>query len=62
VSGGLGNDTVAGGDGYDYLAGGPGDDFLIGNDDSGKPDKLNGGDGADLCYFSAGDELANCEF
>ena len=56
-----GNDTVAGGSGPDFLVGGSGDDVMISADDD-SVDKVNGGDDFDDCLFSAGDELANCEY
>jgi len=56
-----GNDTVAGGRGEDFLVGGSGDDVMISADDD-SIDKVNGGDDFDDCLFSAGDELANCEY
>ena len=40
---------------------GPGDDWIKSSDDD-EVDKVNGGDGFDICFFSAGDELANCEY
>ncbi len=56
-----GNDTVAGGNGPDFLVGGSGDDVMISADDD-SVDKVNAGDDFDDCLFSAGDELANCEY
>jgi Ca2+-binding RTX toxin-like protein len=61
VVGDVGNDTVAGGGGHDYLVGGLGDDVMISSDDD-SVDKVDGGDDMDDCIFSAGDELANCEY
>ena len=69
-SGGPGNDTVVGGAGDDDPEGGPGHDFIVGGDgddwikssDDDEVDKVNAGDGFDVCFFSAGDELANCEY
>ena len=57
----LGNDTVAGGHNRDFLVGGPGDDVMISSDDD-SVDKVDGGEDLDDCLFSAGDELANCEY
>jgi Ca2+-binding RTX toxin-like protein len=72
VVGDGGNDTVAGGLGRDFLSGGSGDDVMVSSDDEprqrkGKQvqesiDKVNAGDDFDVCLFSAGDELANCEY
>ena len=69
-SGGPGNDTVVGGPGDDDPEGGPGHDFIVGGEgddwikssDDDEVDKVNAGDGFDICFFSAGDELANCEY
>jgi len=61
VVGDLGNDTVAGGHNRDFLVGGPGDDVMISSDDD-SVDKVDGGEDLDDCLFSAGDELANCEY
>jgi len=61
VVGDGGNDTVAGGTGHDFLVGGSGDDVMISADDN-EVDKVNGGDDFDVCLFSAGDELTNCEY
>jgi Ca2+-binding RTX toxin-like protein len=69
-SGGAGNDTLVGGSGDDDPEGGPGHDFIVGGEgddwikssDDDEVDKVNAGDGFDICFFSAGDELANCEY
>jgi Ca2+-binding RTX toxin-like protein len=69
-SGGPGNDTVVGGAGDDDPEGGPGHDFIVGGDgddwikssDDDEVDKVNAGDGFDVCFFSAGDEIYNCEY
>ena len=45
----------------DFLVGGSGDDVMISADDD-ELDKVNAGDDFDVCLFSAGDELANCEY
>jgi len=69
VNGGPGNDTVVGDDGndmvagdtgHDFLVGGTGDDIMIGSDDD-QVDKIDGGDGFNYCFFSPGDEIANCQ-
>jgi Ca2+-binding RTX toxin-like protein len=60
VVGDDGNDTVAGGTGNDFLLGGTGADIMISSDDD-QVDKVDGGDDFDSCFFSAGDEIANCE-
>jgi Ca2+-binding RTX toxin-like protein len=56
-----GNDTVAGGSGRDFLVGGSGDDVMITADDD-EVDKVDAGADFDVCLFSAGDELSNCEY
>jgi Ca2+-binding RTX toxin-like protein len=69
-SGGPGNDTLVGGAGDDDPEGGPGHDFIVGGDgddwikssDDDEVDKVQAGDGFDICFFSAGDELNNCEY
>ena len=69
-SGGPGNDTLVGGSGDDDPEGGPGRDFIVGGDgddwikssDDDEVDKVSAGDGFDICFFSAGDELASCEY
>jgi len=52
---------VAGGSGHDFLVGGTGDDIMIATDDD-QAHKMDGGDDLDSCFFSAGDEIANCEY
>jgi hypothetical protein len=52
---------VLGGPDHDFLVGGTGDDIMIGSDDD-RTDKLDGGDDFDYCFFSAGDEVGNCEY
>jgi Ca2+-binding RTX toxin-like protein len=59
--GGSGDDDPEGGPGHDFIVGGPGDDWIKSSDDD-EVDKVNAGDGFDICFFSAGDELANCEY
>ncbi len=62
VIGDGGNDTVAGGTGGpDWLVGGSGDDVMITADDD-VLDKVNAGDGFDVCLFGAHDEITNCEY
>jgi len=61
VDGGPGDDDPEGGPGHDYLIGGPGDDWMKSSDDN-ESDKVDAGDGFDTCFFSAGDELVNCEY
>jgi Ca2+-binding RTX toxin-like protein len=69
-SGGAGNDTLVGGSGDDDPEGGPGHDFIVGGEgddwikssDDDEVDKVSAGDGFDICFFSAGDELSNCEY
>ena len=61
VVGDGGNDTVAGGPDSDMLYGGSGDDVMIGADDN-VEDKVEAGDDFDVCLFSAGDELGDCEY
>jgi Ca2+-binding RTX toxin-like protein len=61
VDGGPGDDDPEGGPGHDVLIGGPGDDWMKSNDDD-EADKVYAGDGFDICFFSAGDELVDCEY
>jgi Ca2+-binding RTX toxin-like protein len=69
-SGDAGNDTLVGGSGDDDPEGGPGRDFIVGGEgddwikssDDDEVDKVNAGDGFDICFFSAGDEVNNCEY
>jgi Ca2+-binding RTX toxin-like protein len=60
VSGGDGNDDISGNDDEDQLYGNRGDDILNGVD--GSDDKLKGGDGRNLCFVDAGDEVDDCRF
>ena len=59
--GGSGDDDPEGGPGHDFIVGGEGDDWIKSSDDD-EVDKVNAGDGFDICFFSAGDELASCEY
>ncbi|HYH50371.1 MAG TPA: hypothetical protein VEG38_12570 [Acidimicrobiia bacterium] len=45
----------------DTIVGRDGDDWIKSSDDD-EVDKVSAGDGFDICFFSAGDELANCEY
>ena len=51
----------AGGTGHDFLIGGTGDDWMKSNDDD-EVDKVDAGDGFDICFLSAGDEVNSCEY
>jgi Ca2+-binding RTX toxin-like protein len=62
VLGGHGNDNMVGDAGEDQLLGGHGHDILNGVDDPSDPDKLNGGDGKNLCFIDALDEPEDCKF
>jgi hypothetical protein len=59
--GGPGDDNFDPGPGHDFISAGPGDDWIKANDDD-EVDKADGGEGFDVCFFSPGDELANCEY
>jgi len=48
-------------DGHDFMIGGDGDDWMKSSDDD-EVDKVNAGAGFDICFFSAGDEVASCEY
>lgn len=61
VRGGHGNDNISGEAGEDQLLGDRGHDILNGVD-GGEPDKLDGGDGKNLCFIDALDEADNCKF
>lgn len=73
LRGGDGNDSVYGGKGNDNIVGGLGEDQLFGDDDHdilngledpdpAEADKLDGGDGKDLCFIDALDEPDSCRF
>jgi Ca2+-binding RTX toxin-like protein len=73
LRGSAGNDLVAGGHGNDSLAGDEGEDQLFGNDghdilngvddpDPAEADKLDGGEGRNLCFVDALDEPDDCKF
>jgi Ca2+-binding RTX toxin-like protein len=62
VLGGHGNDNMSAEDGEDQLYGNDGHDILNGVDDPTNPDKLDGGDGKNLCFIDALDEPEECKF
>jgi Ca2+-binding RTX toxin-like protein len=73
IRGGTGNDLILGGDGNDDISGNADEDQLYGNrgddivngvdgTDPGSNDKLKGGDGRNLCFVDAGDEVDDCRF
>jgi Ca2+-binding RTX toxin-like protein len=62
VLGGHGNDNMSAEDGEDQLYGNDGHDILNGVDDPTNPDKLEGGDGKNLCFIDALDEPDDCKF
>ena len=62
VLGGYGNDNITGDEGEDQLFGNDGHDILNGVDDPAMPDKLNGGEGRNLCFIDALDEPEDCRF
>ncbi|MEW6476864.1 MAG: hypothetical protein AB1679_31795 [Actinomycetota bacterium] len=62
VIGGKGNDNISGEDGEDQLFGSDGHDILNGVDDPTNPDKLDGGEGKNLCFIDALDEPEECKF
>ena len=61
VLGGKGNDNISGEEGEDQLLGNDGHDILNGVD-GGDPDKLDGGEGKNLCFIDAPDEPEDCRF
>jgi Ca2+-binding RTX toxin-like protein len=62
IAGGSGNDNIVGNDGEDQLFGNDGHDILNGVEDPAEPDKLDGGDGRNLCFVDALDEPEDCKF
>jgi Ca2+-binding RTX toxin-like protein len=62
VLGGSGNDNIVGDEGEDQLFGNDGHDILNGVDDPAEADKLDGGDGRNLCFIDALDEPDDCKF
>jgi len=64
VYGGHGNDNIVGNEGEDALFGNDGHDILNGveDPDPAEEDKLDGGDGKNLCFVDALDEPEDCKF
>jgi Ca2+-binding RTX toxin-like protein len=61
ISGGHGNDDLSGDDGVDQLMGDKGHDLLNGVDTA-EEDKLDGGDGRNVCFVDAADEADDCGY
>lgn len=62
IYGGRGNDNISGDEGEDVMYGNDGHDILNGVDSVPSEDKLEGGDGRNLCFVDAADETDDCSY